>query len=112
MAQAPYQRVYETLLTEIRERKLVPGIALPGENSLSETYRVSRPTLRRALQLLAAEGYIECRAGIGWSIVTHDPKPLPKRNRELVIGVDMVSDDWGAFYYEPFLRGMRRNDGR
>ncbi|WP_294505056.1 GntR family transcriptional regulator [uncultured Victivallis sp.] len=111
MALAPYQRVYETLLTEIRERKLVPGIALPGENSLSETYRVSRPTLRRALQLLATEGYLECRAGIGWSILTHDPKPQPERDRELVIGVDVVSDDWGAFYYEPFLRGMRRSAG-
>ncbi|WP_419643231.1 GntR family transcriptional regulator [Victivallis vadensis] len=108
MAQAPYKRVYEALLAEVRERKLLPGIALPGENCLAETYRVSRPTLRRALQLLAAEGYIECRAGIGWSIVTNDPKPVPARMHELVIGTDIVSDDWGAYYYDPLLRGMRR----
>ncbi len=108
MAEAPYKQVYRVLLTAIRERKLLPGVILPGELCLAESYHVSRPTVRRALQMLASEGFMECRAGVGWSVVSSDPSPRTSRRRELVIGTDLVADDWeGAFYYRPFLRGMR-----
>lgn len=108
MARAPYLQVYDTLLTQIKERKILPGIAMPGENCLAESYGVSRPTLRRALQKLAAEGFIGCRPGIGWTVIANDPVQPSQRQRELVIGIDIVADDWGAFYYAPILRGMRR----
>ncbi len=108
MPRAPYLKVYDTLLSQIKDRKMLPGIAMPGENSMAETYGVSRPTLRRALLKLADEGYIGCRSGIGWTVIANNPTSPSHRQRELVIGIDIADDDWGAFYYTPILRGMRR----
>ena len=56
MAEAPYKRIYRILKTAVQERKLLPGVILPGEICLAESYQVSRPTVRKALQMLAAEG--------------------------------------------------------
>lgn len=108
MAEAPYKRIYRILKTAVQERKLLPGVILPGEICLAESYQVSRPTVRKALQMLAAEGLMECHAGVGWSVLSSDPPLRTGRRRELVIGTDLIEEDWeGAFYYRPFLRGMR-----
>ena len=37
------------------------GEEIPSEDKLAETYGVSRPTVRRAIQLLEEEGYVERR---------------------------------------------------
>jgi GntR family transcriptional repressor for pyruvate dehydrogenase complex len=42
---------------------VAPGSKLPAERRLSEEMRVARATLREALQVLAAEGYVEIRRG-------------------------------------------------
>ena len=108
MPEAPYKRIYKILKTAVQERKLLPGVILPGEICLAESYQVSRPTVRKALQMLAAEGFMECHPGVGWSVLSSDPPPRSERRRELVIGTDLIEEDWeGAFYYRTFLRGMR-----
>jgi DNA-binding LacI/PurR family transcriptional regulator len=53
---------------------------LPGEYSLCEELRVSRPTLRKALALLADEGSIRAERGMGWRILTR-----PRRTSRPVI---------------------------
>lgn len=45
---------------------------LPSEATLSADYQASRVTVRRALELLRAEGLLESRQGFGW-IVAGDP---------------------------------------
>jgi len=56
-------RVFLSLREEIVSGALPPGAQLPGEHKLAETFDVSRITIRRALDALVAEGWIEKRAG-------------------------------------------------
>ncbi|MFC1482164.1 FadR/GntR family transcriptional regulator, partial [Candidatus Neomarinimicrobiota bacterium] len=49
----------------IRAKVLVPGQKLPGENDLTSIFRVSRPVLREALQMLSTKGLITIRKGSG-----------------------------------------------
>ncbi len=66
------RRVYLLLRDEIANGVVRPGALLPGENRLAEQFGVSRVTVRRALEGLAAEGWIEKRTGAG-SVVLARP---------------------------------------
>lgn len=66
------RRVYLLLRDEISNGAFAEGSRLPGEIKLAETFEVSRITVRRALEALAADGWIEKRTGAG-SVV------LPRR---------------------------------
>lgn len=63
--QKKYWIVYEDLRVRITEGKLQPGQRLPPERQLVEEFAVSRPTVTRALNDLAAEGYIQRRGRSG-----------------------------------------------
>ena len=54
-------------------RQLPPGTPLPSEPELSERYRVSRDTVRRAMQLLREIGLAGTRRGVG-HFVTRTPE--------------------------------------
>jgi len=45
-----------------------PGSRLPGESALLERFKISRPTLREAFRVLAAEGLIVSRQKVGTSV--------------------------------------------
>lgn len=59
-----YMKVYETLKTAIT-KDYAPGDLLPPEPQLEQGFGVSRITIRHAMQLLAAEGYVSIRQGRG-----------------------------------------------
>ena len=59
------RRVYLLLRDDISNAKYAEGDFLPGENRLAETLNVSRITVRRALEALAADGWIEKKTGAG-----------------------------------------------
>jgi len=61
-------RVYLLLRDEILRGDHAPGAALPGEMRLADLHGVSRVTIRRALDSLAAEGLIARRAGAGTTV--------------------------------------------
>jgi GntR family transcriptional regulator, transcriptional repressor for pyruvate dehydrogenase complex len=50
---------------QIRTGKLTPGERLPSERALSEALGVSRPTIREAVQSLAAMNILDVRHGAG-----------------------------------------------
>jgi DNA-binding transcriptional MocR family regulator len=54
-------------------RSLPPGTPLPSEPELADRYKVSRDTVRRAMQLLREIGIAETRRGIG-HFVTRTPE--------------------------------------
>lgn len=54
-------------------RRLPPGSPLPSEPGLSERYKVSRDTVRKAMQLLRDIGIAETRRGVG-HFVTRTPE--------------------------------------
>ncbi|MDO5422657.1 MAG: FadR/GntR family transcriptional regulator [Eubacteriales bacterium] len=67
--QVTRQSMSEQVLAQMKENiadgTWTPGERLPGEMQLSETFGVSRVTVRNALQKLAGEGLIETRVGDG-----------------------------------------------
>lgn len=68
-----HERIAAALGGQIRAGKMPRQ--LPGEVTLATQFRVSRATIRQALEELARDGLIATRAGIG-SFVTFDGAPL------------------------------------
>lgn len=62
---AKYERIANDLREKIQTGALAPGERLPTEQALCTEYRVSLPVVRRALEVLAAEGRTSTRHGIG-----------------------------------------------
>jgi GntR family transcriptional regulator len=69
------RRAYLLLRERIHAGELVPGARLPGEPAMAAECGVSRVTLRRALDQLAAEGLVERRPGVGTFV--REAAPLP-----------------------------------
>jgi len=60
-----YLRVLEDLRDQIRGGILAPGARVPSRNGIIARYGVGETAAKHALQVLAAEGLIEARAGSG-----------------------------------------------
>src|SRR5580692_12194881 len=60
-----YLRVLEDLRARISEGLLEPGARVPSRNAIIARYGVGETAAKHALQVLAAEGLIEARAGSG-----------------------------------------------
>ncbi len=69
-----YLRVLEDLRDQIRGGLLAPGARVPSRNAIIARYGVGETAAKHALQVLAAEGLIEARAGSG-SYVRKRPAP-------------------------------------
>jgi GntR family transcriptional regulator len=68
-----YRQLAQHLREAIRRGDHAPGSTLPSEAQLVATYSLSRPTVRRALALLRAEGLIDVQAGRGAFVVAQPP---------------------------------------
>ena len=60
-----YQRVYEKIKEDILSARYGTGTLMPTEAELETDYGVSRSTIRKAMELLAKEGYVDIRQGRG-----------------------------------------------
>ena len=60
-----YKRIYQDLRRSIEEGKYKPGARLPFEKELCALYSVERITVRSALKLLAEDGLIVKKPGVG-----------------------------------------------
>lgn len=69
--EAVYRQVQRQLVAEIRALHR-QGDALPAEAVLAQRFGVNRHTLRRAIEGLISEGWVERRHGLG-SFVLHKP---------------------------------------
>ncbi len=70
-----YRKVYETLRKHIEGGTYSEGDILPSENELCSVHQVTRPTVRKALDMLTNEGFIKKRQGLG-SVVQNKPKGI------------------------------------
>src|SRR4030065_470350 len=63
--QAVVEQILDILSERIKDRTYLPNSRLPSENSLSEEFKVSRVTIRRALDVLVSKGNIYRMQGVG-----------------------------------------------
>ena len=67
-----YRKLYESLRQRIEKGVYKIGDLLPSENELCAVHNMTRPTVRKALDMLMHEGYILKHQGLG-SIVQGKP---------------------------------------
>jgi GntR family histidine utilization transcriptional repressor len=60
-----YAKVKDHIVTQIRSGTWTPGMRVPSENELVESFRISRMTANRALRELFAEGFVDRVPGVG-----------------------------------------------
>lgn len=65
MEKNQYLKIYEQFKRQIIHGQYAIGALLPPEKALAEQFKVSRPTVARAMALLKDEGLIRRRAGSG-----------------------------------------------
>ena len=64
-----YYQVAQQLEQAIESGELAPGTRLDGEVILADQLKVSRPTLRRAIEYLVDRGYLVRRRAVGTQVV-------------------------------------------
>ncbi|MDR2163367.1 MAG: GntR family transcriptional regulator [Clostridiales Family XIII bacterium] len=70
MANIPaYRAVYASIKEKIRNGEYPIGSLLPSESELEERYSVSKTTIRKAIDILKSEGYLNVRQGRGSEVM-------------------------------------------
>ena len=81
-----YKQLEEKIRKEIDAGERAAGSRLPTENELSESYHVSRVTVRKALAVLSESGYLERKSGKGTFVAE---KKLQRNITEVIRNSDM-----------------------
>jgi GntR family transcriptional regulator len=68
MREIRYKIIADELRRRVLSNEFPPGTVLPSEADLSDDFRASRVTVRRALEVLRDEGLLESRKGFGWLV--------------------------------------------
>ncbi len=70
MARIPaYRKIYQALKHQIKDKKYPCGSLLPTEPELCAEFSVSRTTIRKAIEMLSADGYIKVTQGKGTEVL-------------------------------------------
>ena len=72
-----YVKVAETIKGRILNEQYSPGDMIPPARELSEEFEVSNITIRKAIESLSRDGFLEPRQGVGTMVA-------PTRDRDLV----------------------------
>jgi DNA-binding GntR family transcriptional regulator len=86
--------IADQLRDDIGNEVYAPGAPLPGETAMAERYQTSRPTVRRAIFELAAEGLISAAQGRGTFV-----RARPDRRPILIGGnqhPDLLDNEYDA----------------
>ncbi|MCZ7647868.1 MAG: GntR family transcriptional regulator [Planctomycetota bacterium] len=70
-----YHQLAALLRRQMEDERWAPGRKLPSEHELCRAYRVTRPTVRQALEGLVREGRLVKRRGLG-TFVASPPPPV------------------------------------
>lgn len=87
-----YIQLYNTILNMIKNKELKAGDKLPSEKNLMEIYNMSRDTVRKTLNMLVQDGYIEKARGKVAVVIEKNKLSFPiseiKSFKELHIDVE------------------------
>ena len=81
-----YRQLLQLLRQQILSGELAPGERLPTEEELLQRYGLSRGTVRKALEQLAAEGLVYTVQGSGTYVSATHPNTVPFRFAECAEG--------------------------
>ena len=68
MSRIRYHQIADSIRRQITSGELAAGQVLPSEAALGSEHGASRVTIRKALELLRAEGLVDSRQGFGWLV--------------------------------------------
>lgn len=71
-----YEDIVQQVLSLIEDGKLKRGDQLPSERELTETFKVSRATVREAIRTLESMKLLQCRQGTGNYILASSEEAL------------------------------------
>ena len=71
-----YEDIVQQVLTLIEDGKLKRGDQLPSERELTETFKVSRTTVREAIRTLESMKFLQCRQGTGTYVLASSEEAL------------------------------------
>src|SRR5699024_11505564 len=77
MMKEKYLKIYHDLGEKIKKVYLESSKMLPSENDLALHYEVSRETIRKSLDLLAQNGFIQKVRGKGSVVLNHQQFDFP-----------------------------------
>lgn len=87
-----YDLIYQGLVERIEHEEWGVGQLLPSENELKDQYQTSRETIRKALNLLSQNGYIQKVRGKGSVIIERNKFDFPVSGlvsfKELAVKID------------------------
>lgn len=89
-----YHQLSQSLLAQITNGEFEPGDALPPERELTQTFDVSRITVRRAIDELENEGYVRRAQGKGTFV-------SPPRIKRGILKLTSFSEDIAALGMQP-----------
>lgn len=68
-----YEQAYRVILDRLRRGRYPVGGRMPTESELAGHFDVSRVTIRKALDMLVQDGYVESKQGSGYTVLTLSP---------------------------------------
>lgn len=68
-----YLQAYRVIVDRLKTGRYSIGGRLPTESELSQQFKLSRVTIRRALDMLVQDGYVERKQGSGYKVLTLSP---------------------------------------
>ena len=100
--QKKYERIVSWVQTEIENSALSRGDKLPSENELMERFRVSRQTVRRAMEELTEKGIVEGRRGSGTYVTVNTRRYAA--GKEIRIAVMLTYVD--TYIFPSIIKGI------
>ncbi|MCM8786083.1 MAG: GntR family transcriptional regulator [Candidatus Omnitrophica bacterium] len=97
-----YLMIYEAIKKDIEEGKIQKGELIYPEEELTKIFRVSRVTIRKALELLLKENYIKRKKRYGTEVIYE----IKKIRDEKAIGVLLV--DITRPFFNEILKGIQQ----
>lgn len=101
-----YQMIYDDIIEKMKSGDYKIGDQLPTEKQLAESFDVSRITSKKALELLAEEGYINRIRGKGSFIIKDVTSTVHEKVKKEKKIIGFVLPDYSEGYAIEILKGI------
>ncbi|RAI80663.1 GntR family transcriptional regulator [Macrococcoides goetzii] len=104
MKEAKYQKIANLIKQSILNNEYKIGDMLPFENQLQDNFKVSRHTVREAINVLVNEGYVQKKKGVGTFVIDEYTKSNSMDNKNIGVIVTYMSD----YIFPNIIRGIEQ----